>query len=99
MNWPFAVVSGAVDETRQPDEGAVDYVRRLAQAKAATAANGRSSGLILGADTVVVVDAEILGQPRDDEDAKRMLGLLRGRWHEVLTELALLRRTSPRLRR
>jgi len=46
---------------------------------------------VLGADTVVVVDGEILGQPRDTQDARRMLQLLRGKWHEVLTGVALVR--------
>jgi septum formation protein len=91
VGWPFEAVNGAVDETRHADEGAVEYVRRLGRAKAAAAASGLSSGLVLGADTVVVVKGEILGQPRDDDDARRMLNLLRGRWHEVLTGVALVR--------
>jgi len=90
VGWPFEAVNGAVDETRQADEGAVEYVRRLGRAKAAAAASGLSSGLVLGADTVVVVEGEILGQPRDDDDARRMLTLLSGRWHEVLTGVALV---------
>lgn len=91
VSWPFEVVNGAIDETRHASEDAVTYVTRLARAKAATAATGLSSGLVLGADTVVVVEGEILGQPSDDEDARRMLNLLRGRWHEVLTGVALQR--------
>jgi len=91
VGWPFAVVSGAVDETRPANEGAVEYVRRLAQAKAKTAALNLSTGLVLGADTVVVIEGEILGQPRDADDARRMLNLLRGKWHEVLTGVALIR--------
>ena len=91
VGWPFVVARGAVDEARHANEDAVAYVRRLAQAKASAAATGLSSGLVLGADTVVVVDREILGQPRDDEDARRMLELLRGRWHDVLTGVALVR--------
>ena len=91
VGWPFILVSGTVDETRYTNEEAVAYVRRLARAKAETAARSLSSGLVLGADTVVVVEGEILGQPLDDEDARRMLNLLSGRWHEVLTGVALLR--------
>lgn len=91
VGWPFEAVSGAVDETRHDGEGAVEYVKRLGRAKAAAAASGLSSGLVLGADTVVVVEGEILGQPRDVDDARRMLNLLRGRWHEVLTGVALVR--------
>jgi septum formation protein len=87
--WPFEVVPGSVDETRLDGEDAVTYVKRLARAKCQTAAEKLSSGLVLGADTTVVVDNEIMGQPRDDEDARRMLRLLSGKWHEVLTGVAL----------
>src|SRR5204863_4283399 len=79
VGWPFEVVNGSVDETRQPDEAAIAYVRRLARAKAAAAASSRASGLVLGADTVVLCEGEILGQPRDQDDARRMLKLLSGR--------------------
>jgi septum formation protein len=91
VGWPFEIVNGSVDETRQPGEEAIAYVRRLARAKAAAAASSRTSGLVLGADTVVLCEGEILGQPRDQDDARRMLKLLSGRWHEVLTGVALLR--------
>jgi len=89
--WPFEVVLGSVDETRFPDEDAEIYVKRLAEAKANAAAKRLPAGLVLGADTIVVVAGEIVGQPSDDDDARRMLRLLRGRWHEVLTGVALVR--------
>lgn len=88
--WPFAQVAANVDETRQEGEDAVVYVKRLAQTKAATVAQV-SNGLVLGVDTVVVIAGEILGQPRDEADARRMLNLLNGKWHEVLTGVALVR--------
>jgi len=88
----FEALAANIDETRMESEDAVSYVKRLAQGKVETVA-GRVSNheLVLGADTVVVIDGEILGQPRDDDDARRMLKLLSGKWHEVLTGLALLR--------
>lgn len=89
--WPFEVVPGNVDETRWLHEDADVYVKRLALAKAETAAAKLNSGLVLGADTTVVVDEEILEQPRDDDDARRMLRMLQGKWHEVLTGVALVR--------
>jgi nucleoside triphosphate pyrophosphatase len=49
------------------------------------------TGLVLGADTTVVVDGEILGQPGDPPTAQRMLRLLSGKWHEVITGIALVR--------
>lgn len=91
IGWPFEVAAANIDESRFESEAAVPYVRRLAQTKAETVAKHLSSGLVLGADTVVLVDEEILGQPRDAEDARRMLKLLSGRWHEVLTGVALVR--------
>jgi len=90
VGWPFEMVAANIDESRFESEAAVPYVRRLAQTKAETVAKNQRSGLVLGADTVVLVDDEILGQPLDAEDARRMLKLLSGRWHEVLTAVALL---------
>jgi septum formation protein len=88
--WPFEIVRGSVDETLYPNEDAATYVRRLAEAKATTAARELQNGLVLGADTTVVVDNEIMGQPSDDDDARRMLRLLSGKWHDVLTGVALV---------
>lgn len=92
VGWSFAAVAANVDETRAPAEDAVSYVTRLAQTKARTVAEQVSAGLVLGADTIVLVDGEILGQPRDADDARRMLILLSGKWHEVLTGVALVRK-------
>ena len=80
-----------IDESRAPGEDATAYVQRLAREKAEAVVAKLESGLVLGADTVVVVNDEILGQPRDDDDARRMLKLLSGKWHEVLTGVALVR--------
>jgi septum formation protein len=91
VGWPFEIVSADIDESRFEGETAVPYVRRLAQTKAETVAKSLPTGLVLGADTVVLVDEKILGQPSDPEDARRMLRLLSGRWHQVLTAVALLR--------
>ena len=90
IGWPFEAVAANIDERRFEFETAVPYVRRLAQTKAETVARDLSTGLVLGADTVVLVDEQILGQPSDAEDARRMLKLLSGRWHEVLTAVAIL---------
>jgi len=89
--WPFEQIAANIDETRHESEDAIVYVERLAQAKAETLASQLGEGLVLGADTVVVVEGEILGQPGDDARARRMLELLNGKWHEVLTGVALIR--------
>lgn len=76
-----------VDETPRPGEAPGDYVLRLAGEKAS--ARAHPGELVLAADTVVVIDGEILGKPRDAKDARRMLRQLAGREHEVLTGIAL----------
>lgn len=91
VGWSFAQMPANIDESRLASEAAVPYVRRLAQTKAEAVAKNLPAGLVLGADTVVLVDKEILGQPSDVEEARRMLKLLSGRWHEVLTAVALAR--------
>ena len=89
--WTFEVVPADIDESLLDHETPVNYVKRLAIEKAETVAARVASGLVLAADTTVVVDDHVLGQPEDDADARRMLKLLNGRWHEVLTGVALVR--------
>ncbi|HEY7372972.1 MAG TPA: Maf family protein [Polyangia bacterium] len=83
------VTPANVDETPHPGERPADYVRRVAAAKCDTVAGARGPELpaipILAADTIVVVDGQILGQPVDETDARRMLAALAGRRHEVTT--------------
>ncbi|WP_017256711.1 Maf family protein, partial [Pseudomonas tolaasii] len=89
---PFTVVSAAIDETPLVNELAVAYVERLARGKAAAgfAVLEKASGAcVLGADTAVIVDGQILGKPVDQADALAMLMALAGREHEVLTAIAL----------
>ena len=92
VGWPFEIVPASVDESLSDGDEPISYVTRLARAKAEAGSRELVPGaLVLGADTTVVVDREILGQPRDAADARRMLKLLSGRWHEVITGVALLR--------
>jgi septum formation protein len=90
IDWPFETLAVNIDESRRAGEAAAGYVERLAQEKAEAARISKPAQLVLGADTIVVVDGEILGKPRDADDARRMLRLLNGRWHQVLTGIALL---------
>ena len=89
--WPHEILVAGIDETLLPNEEAATYVQRLARSKAEKVASGLDQGLVLGADTTVVVADQILGQPEDAADAKRMLELLNAKWHEVLTGVALVR--------
>jgi septum formation protein len=91
VGWEFEAIAADIDETRFAAEDGVSYVKRLARTKAKTIAEKFPDSLVIGADTVVVIDSEILGQPRDDNDARRMLRLLSGKWHDVLTGVALIR--------
>jgi septum formation protein len=87
---PFTVRTAPVDESPLPGEAPVDYVRRLAEAKARAVA-AQETETVLGADTTVVVAGEVLGKPSGANDARRMLALLSGRRHEVLTGICLKR--------
>ena len=87
----FEVVSAEVDETRRLGEAPGDYVLRLARAKAEAGALRLAvlAARVLGADTAVVLGAEVLGKPRDRADALAMLAKLSGRSHQVLSAVAL----------
>jgi septum formation protein len=89
--WSHEVIVAGIDESVKPDEEPAAYVQRLARSKAEAVAQRLAEGLVLGADTTVVIANQILGQPRDEADARRMLGLLNGKWHEVLTGVALVK--------
>jgi septum formation protein len=86
----FTVQPADVDETPLPGEGARDCAVRLAREKALRVWQLRRRDLVLGADTVVVVDGTTLAKPADPEDAARMLRLLAGRTHEVITGVCLI---------
>jgi septum formation protein len=85
---PFVVRAPNVTEQRRADEPAIAYVRRLAEQKA-FAVPMSPGEIVLGADTVVVAGGEVLEKPRDADDAARMLKLLSGRVHEVVTGICL----------
>ena len=88
----FTVMSSAVDETPIPDESPNEYVHRLACAKAElVAARSVGPAIVIGADTIVVLDGQIIGKPRSAEDARRTLQLLSGRTHSVVTGVMLIR--------
>jgi septum formation protein len=96
LGFEFEVVPADVDETVHGRPQPEAYVCGLARLKARAADPGRRRGVFIGADTVVVVDGDILGKPSDTGQALGMLQRLRGRWHRVYTGLALLDRESGR---
>ena len=87
---PFVVQPADIDETPLPDESPKECVERLAREKAMAVFQSRPQDLVLGADTIVVVDENILGKPTDSADAARMLRLLSGRTHQVITGVSLV---------
>ena len=97
VGWPFEAQAADIDESCLEGEGPVSYVERLAREKAGAVLANRSGSMVIGADTVVVVDEEILGKPRDEDDACRMLKLLNDRWHEVVTGVALCKGPEVRV--
>ncbi|HMQ04821.1 MAG TPA: Maf family protein [Pyrinomonadaceae bacterium] len=90
VGWEFTRSIPDIDESLLPSEAPDEYVRRLAVSKARAIAELFPETMVLGADTTVVVDSQIIGKPEDLDDAKRMLKLLSGRWHEVLTGVAVV---------
>lgn len=89
LGLAFRVRPVDLDETPRDGEGPREYVRRLAEEKAAARID--PGELVLAADTSVILDGEILGKPTDEADARAMLGRLAGREHVVLTGVALHR--------
>ena len=87
---PFKVKPAHVDETPARNEDPELYAKRVAREKAC-AVDAGDTDIVLGADTVVVIGDEILGKPKDPDDAIRMLEKLSGRKHEVITGICLKR--------
>lgn len=90
----FELIVHDIDESVLAGETPVQYVCRLARAKAAAVANDArvmKKRVVLGADTIVVIDQQILGKPGNEQDAQRMLSLLSGRQHEVLSAVCVCR--------
>ncbi len=91
----FEVQPADIPEDPLPGESAKDCAERLAREKALAVALQRPHDIVLGADTVVVVDGQLLGKPSDAADAARMLRLLSGREHQVITGVCLVAGGQP----
>lgn len=86
----FTVDPAHAPEAPKPDEKPLEYAQRLAREKARAVAARHPESAVLGADTVVVIDEHLLEKPADDADAVRMLRLLSGRTHQVITGVCLV---------
>lgn len=90
LGWDFETRASNVDEKLIDGESPSEMVRRLAEAKARDVWDGESGSWVVGADTTVVIDGHVLGKPVDNSDAERMICLLQGRTHTVMTGVAVI---------
>ncbi len=90
VGWDYTKHVADIDESERAGELPEDYVVRLAREKAEAVAVSYSNDIVLGADTTVVIDRQIIGKPLDHDDARRMLSMLAGNWHEVITGIAVV---------
>ena len=86
---PHEVSPADIDESVHPNEAPVPHCERLARTKAATLAARDAEALVIGSDTIVVIDGDILGKPQDAADARAMVARLAGRTHTVFTAVAV----------
>jgi septum formation protein len=91
VGWEFTKDVPDIDESELPNEKPDDYVQRLAREKAEAVAKKYDEAIVLGADTTVVIDNQMIGKPTDLTDARRMIKMLSGNWHEVLTGVAIVK--------
>lgn len=93
---PHTVQPADIDETYGPGEQPAAHAERLAREKAAAVAESEPEALVIGSDTIVVVDGDVLGKPRDEAHAAQMLTRLSGRSHVVMTAVAVRWRGAER---
>ncbi len=91
VGWEFEKQVADIDETELPGEKPDNYVQRLAREKAEKIAVNYIDAYVLGADTIVVIEDKIIGKPKDFEDAARMLKMLSGKKHDVLTGISIVK--------
>ncbi|MDQ2675613.1 MAG: Maf family protein [Actinomycetota bacterium] len=89
LGLDFETIAPEFVEQQGEGEAPADFVTRAARGKVADVAERAAAGVVIGADTVVVIDGRPLGKPADDEHAREMLRSLSGRWHAVMTGLAV----------
>jgi MAF protein len=97
LGIPFLIKVAGVDESRLYGEPPTELVLRVSQAKSLAARDVRPDELVVAADTIVVVDGDILGKPSDPDDARQMLERLRGRSHMVYSGVTVWHPASRRM--
>lgn len=94
VGWEFEKKTTDIDESVLEGERAENYVQRLAAEKARVIAEKNPDAIVLGADTTVVIGEKIIGKPKDFDEAREMLKILSGHWHDVLTGVAIVRNSE-----
>lgn len=89
LGLQFEILPAEVDESYLGDEMPADHAERLAREKAVAVARRHPDALVIGADTIVIIDGDVLGKPRDAAEAGRMLRRLADREHQVYTAVAV----------
>jgi MAF protein len=97
LGIPFVIKAAGVDESRLYGEPPTEFVLRVSQAKALAIRDVRPDELVVAADTIVVLDGDILGKPSDLDDARQMLERLRGRSHMVYSGVTVWHPASRRM--
>lgn len=90
LEIPFEVIPADVDESIDTTLPVIEEIKRLAEKKASWVYQTHPESIVIGSDTVVTIDNQILGKPKDKEDACRMLHLLSNRTHEVITAVSIV---------
>lgn len=90
LGIPFSIIPPDIDETRRPDETPREFALRISYEKANKVGMLFPDKWIIGADTIVVYKGRVLGKPSGEGDAFRMLQLLKGKWHKVITGFCVL---------
>lgn len=90
MNLKFDIIKSEIEETTIENESPKDLVKRLSYEKAYDIASKNLDSIVIGADTVVVLDNNVLGKPKDEDEAFNMLKQMSGREHDVITGVSIL---------
>jgi septum formation protein len=98
LGLQIEAIPADIDESYPAGESAAEHAERLAREKAQAVAAAHPDAVVIGSDTVVVIEGELLGKPRDADDAARMLLRLQGRAHEVITGVAVCYGAAARVR-
>ena len=90
LQLQFAIISSEADESFHPQDSPEEIVMKLAERKAQVVFNQNPDAFVIGADTIVVANHEILGKPADEDEAAAMLNVLSGKQHEVYTGVSII---------